>query len=240
MFSWTPEMVRFMEDASEYCSYHETLAKCIADEIPQKGTICDAGCGLGYLSLALAKRFPSVTAVDCSPEALAVLRRKMAERGIGNITVREGDAETLSPAEPYDAMVFCFFGSTEEILRIGARQCRGKVIVFKKNWDEHRFTIRRTRLGHETFSIMKEKLEKLGIPYEARTFETEMGQPFRNFEDAVRFFKTYNREAPGEVTPEEVEKRLVRTDSPEFPFYLPQEKRMGMFVLDLGDFPDTI
>lgn len=53
MFRWNKDMIRFLQDASEFCDYHGNLAARIMQELPD-GDICDAGCGLGYLSLALS------------------------------------------------------------------------------------------------------------------------------------------------------------------------------------------
>ena len=83
MFEWESDMVRFMRDASEHTEYHGRLADCIVNAAggPQRAAsmhVCDAGCGLGYLSLALAARFAQVTAVDIAEEPLSVLRENAA------------------------------------------------------------------------------------------------------------------------------------------------------------------
>lgn len=50
---WVEDMIRFMRDASEYGTYNQELANLLAPELTRDMHICDAGCGLGYLSLAL-------------------------------------------------------------------------------------------------------------------------------------------------------------------------------------------
>lgn len=47
-----------------------------------EGQILDIGCGTGELGLALAARGHSVTGVDLAPSAIALARRKAAERGL--------------------------------------------------------------------------------------------------------------------------------------------------------------
>ena len=51
MFQWNEEMVRFMRDASEYSDYHRRLVQWMLPDLHPGDHICDAGCGLGYLSL---------------------------------------------------------------------------------------------------------------------------------------------------------------------------------------------
>ena len=66
MFRWTDDMVRFMRDAAGFGSYQTELAGWICSQIPQARHVCDAGCGLGFLALQLAQRYPRVTAADIS------------------------------------------------------------------------------------------------------------------------------------------------------------------------------
>ena len=44
--------------------------------------ICDAGCGLGYLSLALSPHAAHITAAERDAAALSVLRQELDARGI--------------------------------------------------------------------------------------------------------------------------------------------------------------
>lgn len=241
MFLWKPEMIRFMRDASEQCDYHKKLAAKIAPHLPSDAEICDAGCGLGYLSLALAPYCKSVTAADISRDALNVLEENRSARGCENVRILCGNIADLPPVRPYDAMVFCFFGSAGPILRLAKAQCRGKIVIIKKNWEEHRFTIGHKRLAHETFTVLQEKLSAAGIPFTAEAFALEMGQPLRSLTDAVEFFHTYSRDDdPQAITEETVLPRLTQTDDARFPFYLPQNKEMGFITLDTGDIPDSI
>ena len=75
MAFWDADTIRFMIDACEYAPYNRELAAYIGPRLAPGAHVCDAGCGLGYLSLELARHAGRVTAVDRSPEALAVLRR---------------------------------------------------------------------------------------------------------------------------------------------------------------------
>ena len=91
MFRWEPDMVRFMKDASEYGDYHARLAARIAAHLPAGAHVCDAGCGLGYLSRALAPLCGRVTALDISENALAVARA--LARPLPNMAVVRADME---------------------------------------------------------------------------------------------------------------------------------------------------
>lgn len=228
MFQWNEEMVRFMRDASEYSDYHRRLVQWMLPDLHPGDHICDAGCGLGYLSLALSPYVRRVTAADRSREALSVLRENCTRRAVQNIDIRPGDIRADSPDTAYDAMVFCFFGTIEEVAAIARGQCRGTVFVFKKHYATHRFSVGSHPTGHESFRAAAEWLAERGVPFEAAELELEMGQPLRSTEEARRFFRLYSRdEDKSVITDEFLRGRLIETGRTDFPLYLPHKRSVG-------------
>ena len=228
---WTAERVQFMADAAEYGSFPGIFAAAIAAEVPVHGHICDAGCGTGWLAAALARRFVAVTAVDTSAEALAVLRKD--GRTPENLQIVQDDIFTYQPERKFDAMVFCFFGSIAQTLQAARRLCRGTVVLIKRSHPERQFAAGSPH--RNTMSYAEEDLAARGIPYRARTLRVEMGQPLRTEADAVRFVRAYS-DAPEQVDPEEVFRRLepIRCH-PEFHFYLPREREIGLFSFEIDN-----
>ena len=64
MFFWDEDGVRWYQAAAAYSDFHARLAKMIAMGLTPDDTLCDLGCGVGCLSLALAPYVREVTAVD--------------------------------------------------------------------------------------------------------------------------------------------------------------------------------
>ncbi len=241
MFTWDTEKIRFLRDASERTPFNDVLAARAAVQFSSDAHVLDAGCGLGYLSLALAKYCARVTAADTSREALSVLRENLHNSDVRNVAILEADVFSLSDSTQFDGIAFCFFGATEEILRCVRSHCRGKGILFKKNWETHRFTAKETPLTQFTFRQTCDELMALDVPFLSESFTLEMGQPFRSLADAMRFFQLYTRESDGDDLPEaELRLRLTKTDSMEFPFYLSSAHPVGMITVEAGDIPDTI
>lgn len=235
MFEWTPDMVRFMRDASEYGGYHDALARRIAAHLPPQAHVCDAGCGLGYLSLALAQHAERVTAVDIAPQAILVLQHGMETRKITNIQAVCADIGNWMPPQMYDAMVLCFFGTVYETLRIAKAQCSGTVVMIKRDWSGHRFSTEHMEIRH-TVADAEVQLSALHIPYLSERFTLRMDQPFRSLEDAEAFFSVYGRGAP-KFSRTELVSRLVAQEDGEFVYRYPMENRLGMLVLRAGDIP---
>jgi len=96
----------------------------------------DLGAGAGHATLALAPRVAQVTAIDPTPEMLAVAARLAAERGIGNVEFVEATAEALPFADAtFDVAVSRFsihhWPDPPAALREVARvlRSRGRVVL---------------------------------------------------------------------------------------------------------------
>ena len=238
MFLWTKDMIDFMQDAARYGSYQQELADWICEELPDAKHVCDAGCGLGFLSEHLCRRSPHVTAADISDGALSRLRNWKAEENVSNLEIRQEDLLAFTPDESYDAMVFCLFGRMGEILRIAKRCGAGTVVVVKKAYTHHRFSVSNVPLQDETTEQAAAFLKAHGVPFTLETREFDMGQPLKTLEDAMRFFRAYSKDAPGALTKEAVLRRLTETGDKAFPYYVPQRRSLGRFTIHTGNIPE--
>lgn len=238
---WYEDMVRFMRDASEYGTYNQELAARLAPDLTSDLKICDAGCGLGYLSLALSPLVAQVTSVEKNPDALAILRENCLHRGIANICPRCGLIQETIPDQKYDAMVFCFFGGIHEILKIARAQCRGNIFIITRTYSTHRFSVGHHPTGHYGYQASQETLARLGIPFEETAFALEFGQPFRSFEDVRRFFEIYSHdEDPSSITEEFLRSKVVMTQDKAFPLYMPHRRSLAILKFHTGDIPTQI
>ena len=234
---WEKDMVRFMRDASEYSTYNQELVKRLSPYLNKNMHVCDAGCGLGYLSLALAPHVATVTGVERHPDASAVLAENSRRLGLDNVIPRCGPIETTLPETPYDAMVFCFFGGIDEILTISKAQCRGRVIIITRNYTTHRFSVGEHKTGSYGRRTSHDALEKLGIPFDETILSLEFGQPFRSFEDARRFYETYSKDADKTVITDEFLKEKLVAGEGDFPYYMPHRREVAILTFESKDIP---
>lgn len=233
MFIWTPDALRFMKNACEYTDFYQNIAAHIAPSLPHDGHVCDAGCGAGYLSLAMLPYVGAVTAIDISEGAISLLKEKNSP-----VKALVGNIAELAPETPYDAMVFCFFGGTEEALSLGRAQCKkdGRLILIKKDWLARRFVTHEVLVERHSAMETQRELDARGIPYTLTRLPLEMGQPLESMEEAVRFFSTYkDRDDDAPVDEAYIRARLVPDPKGEYAYYLPMEKNVGIFVVEMGD-----
>ena len=174
MQAWTPEGMAFLQDAMACCGYYPALARRIAPYLPKQAHVCDAGCGLGGLSVALLPYCRHVTAVDRAAAPLENLRQRAGHDP--RLTVRQGDIRCLPPETPYDAMVFCLFGDVEEALTVARQQCRGTVLLIRRDYAYHRFSTGRVPVGF-TAADSEDTLRHLGLSYRMERFSLEFVSP---------------------------------------------------------------
>ena len=155
-------------------------------------------------AVALAQRYPRVTAADISEQALDIAHAQAEEKRVSNLEIVQTDLLAYAPETRFDAMVFCLFGKMPEILPIAKRCCAGRIVVIKKAFTHHRFSMSRVPLRDEVTDRAADFLRERGVRFSLETREFEMGQPLRSLRDAVRFFEIYSKDAPGTLTREAV------------------------------------
>lgn len=228
-FSWNDKSIAFMEDANSISTYYSDLVSLLLPYLENTRTICDAGCGLGHLAKELGLKGFETTACDISSNAISHIRKK----NYLNVTPLECDLVNTDLPLSFDAMVFHYFGSIDEILNIGRKMCTGKLFIIKRAYKNHRFSFSENRIESHTAQDTEQKLTTLGIKYEKKDFTHEMGQPFRSLEDAKAFFEIYSKDKDRSLINEEnILSRLKTTESTAFPYYLENMKESTLFVLD--------
>ena len=142
------------------------------------------------------------------------------------------DILAYTPAEKFDAMVFCFFGSMEEILAAARRQCRGTVLAVVRDDVCHRFSGAPRAPGRHSFDAACGVLKARGVPYTARRAALDFPQPFRTLEDARTFLTLYGGGVPAE---DDLRAKLISTGDPDFPWQLPGVRRFGIIAFTMKE-----
>ena len=100
-----PAFVAGYDRKQGYPDPTEDLDALAAYGLDAASTVVDLGAGTGRFSLAAARRFGRVTAVDVSPAMLEVLRRRAAAAGVANLEcVQAGFLSYQHAGPPADAV----------------------------------------------------------------------------------------------------------------------------------------
>ncbi|MFD8920961.1 class I SAM-dependent methyltransferase [Streptomyces sp. NPDC059569] len=105
------QMAYYKAGAAEYDRPYaecEDLQKLLAavDDLPIAGDVLELACGTGQWTPRLAARAQSVTAVDASPEVLALARARTASPTVQFV---EADLFEWQPPRRYDTVFFAFW-----------------------------------------------------------------------------------------------------------------------------------
>lgn len=153
--------------------------------------VLDAGCGAGQWSLALAKRFRRVEAIDLKPGRLEVLRRAATRMGLDNIVAREASIEQLPLQDASVDAVVCYgvimFTDVARVLREMARVLRpgGRVYVVLNADGFSRVLIERR--GPREPEVLRVGEETIYATAWRRAIARGLVQPLRSSLDEWRF-----------------------------------------------------
>ena len=231
---WNNNSIRWFREASQYTGYNRILSEFLMKYIPHRNTICDMGCGAALIDFELARHFKQVTCVDISEEAISSIQKEIRDNNISNMEAICADGTTFTGS--FDTVIALFHGGPnifEHYYPLAKEQLiivthLGKCGTFspEKHRKMHNFGVPKTR----------EHLDLKGIKYTYLEQSLEYGQPFRSFEDAMAFMDAYS--APGMTQEEKIENlnnRLQKTGEEEYPYYLPNKKEMGIFIINRKD-----
>ena len=113
---WPPETLDSLEDYARYATVYDLLYGGRSEDIQfyvkyaikYTGPMLEVGCGSGRLTLALAKIRKFVTAIDNSPEMLALCRKRIRGKIKDHVTLVLEDARQLNLSQKFDLIVAPF------------------------------------------------------------------------------------------------------------------------------------
>ena len=233
-FLWSERRIRWYLDASGRSDFHRRLAQCLLPELRPTDRVCDLGCGLGRLDLELAPHVAEITCVDTDAAVLDRLAADAADRGIGNLKLLRCGAEQLRGE--YDAVVMAFFGTPPALMLSALRHARRTLLRVMSLAGESA-SGGGTGRRRETAADVARALEAAGWPYALRRCTLSFGQPLASVEDAAAFLRASLPEATGQQVRQLLREQLVPAGDRDFPWYLPKEKALGIFVVDAAGGP---
>lgn len=94
---------QFYASGAEVAALIDTVAARCGVDIDREGVCLEFGCGVGRVTLHLARRFRRVVAVDISAGNLALCREMLAARGVDNVEVVQiGSPEDVRALPHFD------------------------------------------------------------------------------------------------------------------------------------------
>ncbi|HHU22021.1 MAG TPA: methyltransferase [Clostridiales bacterium] len=219
-FTWSEKTINWYAAAVAFTGFGQKLADVLTNFLPKNETVCDMGCGIGYLALELASRGYRVTAIDKDTRAIGWLRNELQRRGISLLEVVERDWLSLRDRPLWDNIVMVSAGRRSDKDLFFRSLCRKRLIIIDRtNLDSHVRSDGGTSVW--CLNLPTERGEHLTL-----TFSLEFGQPLKSVEDARDYISTFG----GAETLEDTLSTLINTGNADYPFYLPYRKNLELII----------
>lgn len=235
MYEWTNDKIRWYHDACVYPDNNRDriITELILEHLKLEDSICDLGCGIGSLSMALSDKVNRVIAIDQNAAALNFLKKQITEKRKDNIEVINGDYRQLKPREePPKAAVLCMAGRLETHLPYALKWFSKKLFFITGNSAYHSFKPGQRKASYEPTENVRTYIENYGLMYREQMISVRFGQPLKSKEEAMAFMRCYNRAGIIEDIKADLEKKLVRTQDKAFPWYYPCDKSYRVFIIE--------
>ena len=182
------------------------IEKTIAGtQITPESRVLDIGSGPGTLAIPFAKRVAHVTVVEPAEGMLSVLREKMAEEGVENISIVQKRWEYVNVAEdldsPYDVVIASFSlgmpdirAAIEKMMEAAEKHIYLYHFAGVTHWDQDckelwpKLHGKEYRPGPKS-DVLYNVLYQMGIYPNIRTFRLQHTQQFTSIDEAVEHFR---------------------------------------------------
>ena len=241
-FQWSAKSIKWYLEAEKMTTFYSKIAGMAVESIGIGSYALDIGCGPGSLSVELAKYCSIVEAIDKSSQVISTIRERVKRLGLTNIVPKNLSFEKLPPDRGYDAVFLCYVAGMAqgELLEKILRHSNGKTfIVLPAEEIKNDFNIRSLieKTGMDSSSLKQPcckdvimALDKLGVKYSVRIFESEFGQPFCTRDEAMDFLRYYFPEIAAEKR--KASKWLSKTlEQRDGEYYLPSTRRSALITI---------
>jgi|GEM_PF-1024626 len=247
MFKWSDKKIEWYERALKESNFAARLADALEPFLTPGESVCELGCGTGYLSLELARRGFSVMAVEADKNAASCLRAKVDQMKFqgqigmyvdsgskspnGSVAVYQGDWKEILGSPRWDTIIMCFAGDFRHELPLYLKSCRGKLLLVTTEPKDDQEGITGKSAGFRyrlKESETRKLLDEQGAAYTITKASLELGQPFVDMEEAREYHDAYS--VPEEQYNHNL-KKMVMSGNPFFPYYLPNHKELKIYQI---------
>lgn len=230
-FSWNEQTLEWILAASAVTGFHRELAARLRPWLTPGGTLADLGCGAGLIDLELAGHAGQITCIDRTQAPLDFLLAQAARRGVSNVDTLCADAREVEGL--WDDVLMCFYGSGDALVDTFLPHCRSHLVAVIRSGEESAFGPPDWREHHQDLlGLTISSLNARGVRYHLELETLEYGQPLKSWADGMHFVRSGCRpEVPDAAMEAFLERTLQQRTHSQWPYYLPNQKHFGIFVI---------
>ncbi|MDR0851186.1 MAG: hypothetical protein LBN36_01695 [Clostridiales Family XIII bacterium] len=244
----TDKSLHFVQ-ASDFTAFHRKLAVLIGPYLNPDYTAADIGCGLALLDFEIADKVKCIDAIDADGTIIENVKARIEQEYIsGHHSADRIRPETCTSEDlgdrTWDIVLLSFYGTSYPALEdlIGRAKHRA-IIVLHGRHTNGRFDPYEDESKKMTAEELEPFLIKGGYTFKKMIVDLQFGLPFKSIEDIHGFLSEYvtpEPEASGSDTAAadiyekqmlSIEERIIKTDRYDYPYYLPNNFCVGIFVI---------
>ena len=252
-----PDDFKMLKDASDFTAFNEKLAILIEPYLNPQWDMADFGCGLALLDFKLAPSLKSITAIDINEAVISEVEKAIdnellrGNESAGKIQTLHADTRELSSDLSWDMVMLNFYNIPyEELVDLIGRAKECALIIVDGKSSNTKFLPESQNRNHYSAPELEDFFDSKGYTYKKNIVEMQFGYPFKNMQDIQAFLKklsvdeksTFNNDNSDiasniDVTSDfdklvaSIEERIIRTNRYDYPYYLPKNVSIGIFVI---------
>jgi nucleoside-triphosphatase THEP1/16S rRNA G527 N7-methylase RsmG len=242
MFRWTKKSIKWYLEAEKNTKFYKNVIENMEKDLKYVKTALDIGCGLGGISIELAKKDISVTALDISPLAVETLRKRAEQCKLNNVKIINDDFEKTTIKEKYDMVIGSYvmglinYENFNKFLNLTNKYL---VFILPIECIKNDFSIQELykKINNDLISLNQKThldvimiLNKKGLKYKIKFFETKFNQPIDSIEGGLEFIKYYFSDAI-DFEKEIIEWLREKIKVEHNRFYIPSLRKSAIIIL---------
>ena len=229
-FDWDEQVAGWYESAGAYTGYNKKLSEILLGHMEKRGSLCDLGCGLGLTDFYMAESIGQVDCFDISQLGVDYINSRARRENRDNIRAYVADAASISGK--WENVTALFHGDLENMPKY-ADYATDRLIIVTHGRSFGNISPKGHKVKKKaTVESVGETLKNSGLSYELFEYELENGQPVKSIDDAIDYTIKFSVGDPDrETAREHIMERITETGRADFPYYLPNNKHFGVFVV---------
>lgn len=241
-FNWTNQSIKWYLASEGTTTFYKNINEKVEPFTKNCKTLLDIGCGVGTSSIEFAMKGFEVTAIDKSPVAFECLSSRARHMELNNLNPLNIAFEDFRFNNNYDIIFVCYMmglineSNIENILQ---KVNKHLILVMPFNNIKNDFSVDElyVELGLDLKNLEQlnylnivDFLSKKNIKHYIKLINTEFGQPFNTFTEAVQFVYHYFNIPIEKVVEanEWLNRKIIKLNNK---FYLPNNKESVIIII---------
>ena len=231
-FQWTDKNLEWFAKAGSETDFYKKVTALLDEYLSLESIVFDIGCGMGFLSFALAEKVSKVWAVDVDGRVIEYMEKEISSKGCHNVKKHLGDWKDWKPGFCADMVIISYFdGILCDLDKLMSLTKKHIVAILPSELDSKKLGIRKHSnegcvAKRDTVESVMNFLNEGDIAYKKIKFQAEFGQPLDSLAEAEEYMGYYYGLGMDDLVKG---KRILKREKD---FYIPKVRECGIIIIE--------